>query len=235
MDVTNRRKAIQQKDDFISVASHELRTPVTSLQASLQLMQKMRDRLDSPIVPKLIQQANKSMDKMRALIDDLLNATNMTEGQLHLKRQWINLRDLIEDCCQEIRSDDSFDIQIVCEPDVKIFADEHKIEQVLVNFIGNAAKYAPESKEIKICITQDPELTKVSVIDEGPGIPPAKIPYLFERYYRVDNDGSQYSGLGLGLYICSQIIYKHGGDIGVESELGRGSTFWFSLPADKTT
>lgn|GEM_PF-351388 len=230
MDVTNRRKAIQQKDDFISVASHELRTPVTSLQASLQLLSKMIDRLDSPIVPKLIQQANKSMDKMRVLIDDLLNATHMTEGQLHLKKSWIIIRDLLQDCCQDIRQGGSFDILIECDPDIKVFADDHKIEQVLVNFISNAAKYAPDSKEIRVCITQDKENTKVSVADQGPGIPPAKLPYIFDRYYRVSNDGSQYSGLGLGLYICAQIIYKHGGDIGVDSEMGKGSSFWFSIP-----
>ncbi|MET1055468.1 MAG: ATP-binding protein [Pedobacter sp.] len=230
MDVTNRRKAIQQKDDFISVASHELRTPVTSLQASLQLMNKLRDRLDSPMLPKLILQANKSMDKMRALIDDLLNATNMTEGQLQLKKSWVVLRDLVDDCCHDIRSGGAFDIVVSCEPVVKVFADAHKIEQVLVNFISNAAKYAPDSKEINICITQEKDVTKVTVTDHGPGIPAAKIPYIFDRYYRVTSDGSQYSGLGLGLYICSQIIYKHDGDIGVESEIGKGSSFWFSLP-----
>jgi two-component system phosphate regulon sensor histidine kinase PhoR len=231
MDVTNRRKAMQQKDDFISVASHELRTPVTSLQGSLQLMNKMRDRLDSPMMPKLIMQANKSMDKMRALIDDLLNATNMTEGQLQLKKSWINIRALIEDCCHDIRSNGFFQILIECEPDVMVYADEHKVEQVLVNFISNAAKYAPDSKEIKICIVQQENATRVTVTDQGPGIPPAKVPYVFDRYYRVTSDGSQYSGLGLGLYICSQIIYKHGGDIGVESEVGKGSSFWFSLPS----
>lgn len=231
MDVTNRRKAIQQKDDFISVASHELRTPVTSLQASLQLMYKMKDRLDSPMMPKLILQANKSMDKMRTLIDDLLNATNMTEGQLQLKKSWINLPDLVKDCCHEIRSEGKYEISILCEDEVKVYADAHKIEQVMVNFISNAAKYAPESREIKVCITQEPEIIKVAVSDQGPGIPSAKIPYIFDRYYRVNNGGSQYSGLGLGLYICSQIIYKHGGDIGVESEIGQGSTFWFTLPS----
>jgi len=230
MDVTNRRKAIQQKDDFISVASHELRTPVTSLQGSLQLLNKLRDRLDAPVVPKLISQANKSMEKMKILIDDLLNATNMTEGHLQLKKSWINLSELIQDCCQDIRSGGSFDIVIVCDEEVKVYADEHKLEQVLVNFISNAAKYAPDSKEIKVCITQEDQIAKVAVIDHGPGIPAAKLPYIFDRYYRVTSDGSQYSGLGLGLYICAQIIYKHGGKIGVESEPGQGSTFWFSIP-----
>lgn len=230
MDVTNRRKATQQKDDFISVASHELRTPVTSLQASLQLLNKLQDNLHSPIVPKLISQANRSMDKMKALIDDLLNATNVTEGQLQLKKSWINLHDLADDCCHDIRSAGSFRINIESNGDSHVFADEHKIEQVLANFISNAAKYAPDSKEIMITIRHEENATVLSVTDYGPGIPAAKLPYIFDRYYRIDNDGTQYSGLGLGLYICSQIIYKHHGEIGVDSEIGKGSTFWFRLP-----
>ena len=230
MDVTNRRKATQQKDDFISVASHELRTPVTSLQASLQLLNKLQDNLGSPIVPKLISQANKSMDKMKILIDDLLNATNVTEGQLQLKKSWINLHDLAEECCYDIRSEGSFLMKIESNGDSRVFADEHKIEQVLANFVGNAAKYAADSKEIIVSIRHEENNTFLSVKDTGPGIPAAKLPYIFDRYYRVNNDGSQYSGLGLGLYICSQIIYKHGGNIGVDSEIGKGSTFWFSLP-----
>jgi len=230
MDVTNRRKAIQQKDDFISVASHELRTPVTSLKASLQLLDRLKDKPDQAMVPKLIQQANKSMNKMSVLIEDLLNATNMTEGQLNLKKSWFTLYDLIHACCIDIITNGSFYVNIDGDQKLSIFADEHKIEQVIVNFISNAAKYAPDSKEIKVSFQQTDGKISLAVSDEGPGIPPAKLPYLFDRYYRVESSGTQYSGLGLGLYICSQIIHKHGGDIGADSEVGKGSTFWFTLP-----
>jgi len=229
MDVTNRRKAIQQKDDFISVASHELRTPVTSLKASLQLLDRLKDRTDTSMMPKLIQQANKSMDKMSVLIEDLLNATNMTEGQLQLKKSWFNLYELIHDCCQDTSINGLFNLIINGDAAVTIYADEHKIEQVIINFISNAVKYAPESKEIIVSIDKDQEI-KVSVSDKGPGIPAGKLPYLFDRYYRVETNGAQYSGLGLGLYICSQIIDKHEGKIGADSEVGKGSTFWFKLP-----
>ncbi|MCD0487649.1 PAS domain S-box protein [Pedobacter sp. MC2016-14] len=231
MDVTNRRKAIQQKDDFISVASHELRTPVTSLKASLQLMDRLVDRSDTVgMMPKLISQANKSMNKMSTLIEDLLNATKMTEGQLHLKKTVFNLQELVADCCHDILANGTFSLNIQADGDVMVYADEHKIEQVIVNFVSNATKYAPESKEIIVTIEQTVDETKLSVSDQGVGIPEAKLPYIFDRYYRVDSDGTQYSGLGLGLYICSQIIYKHGGQIGVESKVGHGSSFWFRLP-----
>ena len=230
MDVTHRRKAIQQKDDFISVASHELRTPVTSLKASLQLLERLKDRADPAMSNKLIVQANKSMTKMSALIEDLLNATNMTEGQLHLKKSWFDLNQLVNACCHDIISDGAFLIKIIGLKETNVFADEHKIEQVIINFISNAAKYAPDSKEITISIERIENKIKVSVIDAGPGIPAAKLPFIFDRYYRVDSSGAHYSGLGLGLYICSQIIYKHGGNIGADSEVGKGSTFWFIIP-----
>ena len=231
MDVTNRRKAIQQKDDFISVASHELRTPVTSLKASLQLLDKLKDRPGATMMPKLIQQANRSMNKMSVLIEDLLNATNMTEGQLQLKKEPFNLYQLISECCQEAGAHEVFEITITGDAATTVVADEHKVEQVIVNFISNAVKYAADSKVINIVIEPAEAEVKVCVMDNGPGIPAAKLPYLFDRYYRVESDGSQYSGLGLGLYICSQIIYKHGGTIGADSEVGKGSTFWFTLPA----
>lgn len=230
MDVTHRRKSIQQKDDFISVASHELRTPITALKASLQLMDKLKDRADSAMMPKLIAQANKSMNKMSVLIEDLLNTTKMTEGQLQLRKTTINLWGLIDDCSTEVLASGEFKIHVEGDFDTEIYADGDKIEQVLVNFISNAIKYAPNSKVIRVLIERGLKMTKVSVIDQGPGIPEEKLPYIFERYYRVESDGIQYSGLGLGLYISSQIITKHDGEIGVESISGQGSTFWFSLP-----
>jgi signal transduction histidine kinase len=114
--------------------------------------------------------------------------------------------------------------------EVNVFADATRIEQVITNLIGNAIKYAPESKEIKIHIRTKGGMARISVSDKGPGIAAGKRPLLFDRYYRVNSSGSNYTGLGLGLYICAEIVRAHKGEIGVESELGSGSTFWFSLP-----
>ena len=100
----------------------------------------------------------------------------------------------------------------------------------MINFVNNAIKYAPESKEIRVNIKKVNDLVKVSVTDEGPGITEDRVPHLFDRYYRVDSTGLKYSGLGLGLYISAEIIKKHKGEIGVYSEPGKGSTFWFTLP-----
>jgi PAS domain S-box-containing protein len=233
MDVTNRRKVMQQKDEFISVASHELKTPVTSLKASLQLLERMRDNPKPELMSKLILQSNKSLHKLTGLINDLLNSSRISEGQLHLRKTEFTIADMITDCCHHIHTAGKHDIELKGNIGLKIFADEQQIDQVVVNLVNNAVKYAPESKHISIDVEQVNKKVKISVKDEGPGIEPEKIPHLFDRYYRADYSGIQFSGLGLGLYISAEIIKKHGGEIGVESELGNGSTFWFTLPLGK--
>jgi two-component system phosphate regulon sensor histidine kinase PhoR len=230
MDVTVRRKNIQNKDEFISVASHELRTPVTSLKASLQLLDRMKENPSPKMLPVLINQANKSLNKLSVLIGDLLNTTKMTEGQLHLNISTVKLSSLIDDCCLHVHTDAGHHVVLQGDKDLEVNADADKVEQVVTNLINNVIKYAPDSNVINVSLERVDNMAKVSVIDNGPGIPPEKLPNLFERYYRVDNSGIQYSGLGLGLYICAEIIKKHNGQIGAESELGKGSTFWFTLP-----
>ena len=230
-DIEELKLLQQQKDDFISIASHELKTPITSLKASLQLLNRMKDNPSHVMLPNLIGQANKSLDKVSVLIQDLLNANKINEGQLHLNQTQFVISKVIEDCCHHVRTEGIYTIRTEGEIDIEVFADEGRIDQIVVNFVNNAVKYAPHSKEILIRIEKVNNMAKVSVIDKSPGISPEKIPHLFDRYYRVDSSGSQYSGLGLGLYISAEIIKKHNGEIGVDSELGKGSTFWFTLPA----
>jgi signal transduction histidine kinase len=147
-----------------------------------------------------------------------------------LKKTQFNLTKAIEECCLHITAAGNYKIVIEGTKDVEVDADSERIQRVVINFVNNAVKYAPKSKEIVIAIEQIPDRVKVTVRDKGPGITQEKIPHLFERFYRVDQMGSQYSGLGLGLYISAEIVRKHGGDIGVESELQKGSDFWFTLP-----
>jgi two-component system phosphate regulon sensor histidine kinase PhoR len=230
MDVTHRRKSIQHKDEFISVASHELRTPVTSLQASLQLLNRMKDNPSPVMLPKLIDQANRSLNRVSILIEDLLNATKMTEGQLHLNKTLTKLSELLADCCNHVRVGGIYSINTTGDLELQANIDANKIDQVIVNLVNNAIKYAPDSKDIDIIISREGKFAKIAISDKGVGIPLEKLPHLFDRYYRVDTSGKQYSGLGLGLYICAEIIKKHGGHIGAESTLGEGSTFWFTIP-----
>jgi len=223
------KELLKKKDDFMSIASHELKTPITVLKASLQMLNRMKDN-PTNMLAKLIEQANKSMDKVTTLIENLLNTNKLNEGQLHLNKTSFIIAEMIADCCQHIRVDGEYSIITEGDKKLMVYADANRIDQVVINFVNNAIKYAPASKKIHAKIEKINNVVRVSVSDKGPGIPPEKIPYLFDRYYRADSSGVQYSGLGLGLYISAEIIKKHNGKIGVDSEIGKGATFWFTLP-----
>lgn len=233
-DIQELRLLQQQKDDFISIASHELKTPITSLKACLQLLDRLKDKTPSPILPKLIEQANRSMDKVNILLDDLLNTSMANEGQLHISPKLFLLSEMITQCCENVRNEGAYQIVTKGDLELKVFADALRIEQIITNFVNNAIKYAPTSNTITILIETVGEMAKVSVIDLGVGIEAEKLPYLFDRYYRVNSNESHYNGLGLGLYICAEIIKKHHGKIGVTSEMGSGTQFWFTLPLATT-
>jgi PAS domain S-box-containing protein len=228
-DITKEKLAERDKDDFISIASHELRTPITALKASLQLLQTMKHAQDGKAA-SLVTQANKSMGKISLLIDDLLNVSNLKEGQLKLKKTRFKIANAIDECCHHVTAAGVFNITTEGDPDIEVEADSERIQQVVVNFVNNAMKYAHGTKEIKIRVEKKDAQVVVSVTDHGPGIEKEKLPFLFDRFYRADISAGQYSGLGLGLYISAEIIRRHHGTIGVESEPGKGATFWFSIP-----
>lgn len=198
-DITQRKNEEQQKDDFLSIASHELKTPVTSLKCSLQLLERKKDDLTHPIVPRLITQANVSVDKITYLIDDLLNTTKTNQGQLHLNHTEFTIVEMLEKCCHHIRMGGKHELILQGDRNLKMWADEIRIDQVVVNLVNNAAKYAPDKREIYLIVEDLGHSAKISVKDDGPGIPQDKVAHLFDRYYRVDYSGVQYSGLGLGL------------------------------------
>jgi PAS domain S-box-containing protein len=228
-DITKDKLIERHKDDFISIASHELKTPITSLKTSIQLLDRMKEGL-ADRTKTLILLANKSVNKIVMLVDDLLNASKSYKDKLELKKTTFNLYKVAEECCNYLRIEGSHEIAIDGPEDFEVNADAERIERVIVNFLSNAVKYAPKSKEIHIRIEQLTTTVKVSVIDQGPGIVADKLPLLFDRYYQANAMESHYSGLGLGLFISAEIIKKHGGEIGVDSKPGEGSTFWFIIP-----
>jgi PAS domain S-box-containing protein len=231
-DITEQHELKKQRENFISIASHELKTPLTSLQGYLQVMHRMIQN-DTTISDKLIQlseNSKRSISKLSSLVGDLLDSTKINKGQLYLNVTNFNLSEMVDRCCSHVRLDEKYQITFKGDPSLKISADEQKIEQVLVNFVNNAIKYAPQSKEIIIEIEDLNDKVKISVIDSGEGIPKDKLPYLFNSYYQVSNVEKTTQGLGLGLYISSEIIKRHHGEIGVDSEIGQGSTFWFTIP-----
>jgi signal transduction histidine kinase len=221
----------RKKDDFLNVASHEMKTPLTSLKASMQLIGKLfKTDPASPVIPVFIQKANLSLAKILHLIDDLMQVSKLQQGQIPLNKTWFKLADLLNECCDHVRAENKHQLLLEGDADLHVYADRTRIDQVVVNFVNNAVKYAPESQKIILWIEKINDTAKLSIIDFGIGIPLEKQKHLFDRYYRVDYSGIQFSGLGLGLYIAAEIIERHGGGIGVNSTVGEGSTFWFTLP-----
>jgi len=137
---------------------------------------------------------------------------------------------MLDACCNHVRAAGKYQLTVQGDKSLEMYADQHAIDQVIVNLVNNAVKYAPDSLEVIMNIEKAGDFVKVSIIDKGPGISPEKIPHLFDRYYQGEASGFQNSGLGLGLYICAEVIKRHGGKIGVDSEVGKGSTFWFTVP-----
>ncbi|MBE8723002.1 PAS domain-containing protein [Sphingobacterium pedocola] len=230
LDITDFKRLQQQKDDFISIASHELKTPITSLKASLQFLQRIKDTPGHELFPRLLTQAERSMEKVSTLIEDLLNVSNMDKDATVLNKTTFIVKDLLDDCCGHIRETGKHKLVFEGDPSLQVHADQRRIDQVVVNFVNNAVKYAPKSSDIYLRAEQIDGFVKISVRDTGPGIPPEKQKQIFERYFRVDSSGREVSGLGLGLYISADIVHRHDGEIGVHSDAGQGATFWFTLP-----
>ncbi len=232
-DVTQLKQAIRGRDEFLSIASHELKTPLTTLSASIQMLMRVYEKEpEAKTVPQLINTSYKSAVKLATLVRELLNVSKIESGQLTLSKSTFKLAKLIDECCTHVRLEGTHELLIEGDLSLEVYADQQRIDQVVVNFVNNAVKYSPDSPEIRLLIEKNDNLAKVSVIDKGIGVEPDKLAHLFERYYRVDPSGVQYSGLGLGLYISSEIIKLHKGEVGVSSVLGQGSTFWFTIPID---
>jgi len=184
---------------------------------------------------KLLLQSRKSIQRVSNLVEDLLNVRRLQEGEMQLEKTSFVLSQTINACRNPVTIAGKQDIRFTGDVSLEVWADEQRVDQVITNIVTNAIKYAPNSKTITINIEKVDDFVKASFTDWGPGIPAEKAAHLFDRYYRVDPSGNHVSGLGLGLYISQEIIRRHGGEIGVASEVGKGSTFWFTLPSPAPT
>jgi PAS domain S-box-containing protein len=233
IDITAQKLLEQQKEGFIAIASHELKTPVTSIkvygEVLLERLEKTNDKENVELVKKL----NTQVDRLNNLIVDLLDTTNIVEGHLTLKQQEFDINDLIKEQVEEVkRLSNGHSIIVKLDKLKQINADRERIGQVLTNLLSNAVKYSPPGSEVTISTMSMKNGIKVSVQDNGIGIPENMLNSVFNRFFRISNPNIQsYPGMGLGLYISSGIIERHGGTISVESIEGEGSTFSFTLPA----
>jgi len=232
LDITEHKQDEIRKNDFIGMVSHELKTPLTSLSAYAQLLQYKFVETDDEYTIQILDKVNVQLKRMSLMIDGFLNVSLLESGKILLNKTNFNLVDLIKTIAEENRMVlPSHFIQVVGLEEIIVNADRDKIGNVINNLIGNAAKYSKKESLIAIkCETQE-GYAVVSVEDEGIGIRENDIPKLFDRFYRVESaDTKTIAGFGVGLYICAEIIARHGGKIWAESKFGEGSTFYFSLP-----
>lgn len=217
-----------KKDEFIALASHELKTPLTSVKGYLQLLAKRQsNETDLRFVEKSLSQ----LEKLNLLIDDMLDMSRIQAGKLAFNLENFDLKDLVADVADTFSHTTptyKIDLQLPSQA-VFINADHQRLEQAITNLVGNAIKYSPKQDRIEVSLTADGRNAKFSVKDYGIGLKPEQLNQLFSRFYRADGTKG-ISGLGLGLYLTKQIIERHGGEISVESEFGAGSCFSFSIP-----
>jgi len=228
------QQLMKKKDDFLAIASHELKTPITSMKASLQVLDKIiSGKYSLEKSGSFISMANKQVDKLMAIVADLLDVSKIQSGKMLLNKTSYDFNESLRECITETMLREPLHEILINESEpVVITADKLRIEQVIINLLSNAIKYSPPGSPIRVKIEKSGTELKCSVTDLGIGIAAEQQPFLFDRFYRVDDSSATFPGLGLGLYISSEIIKKHGGKIGLYSEAGKGSTFWFTLTLD---
>lgn len=232
VDITESKSDEIRKNDFIAMASHELKTPLTSLKAYIQLLEiKLASSKDAIVVTALGKALNQ-VNKMAALIHGFLDLSRIEPGKLQLKKQPFDINQLVAECIADSRTiSATHHLKFNCSEQIQVNADRQKISQVLNNFISNAIKYSPKGSSVTIQCTVADGCAEISVKDEGIGIKPKDQEKVFQRFYRADNDDMRHvAGFGIGLYLSSEIIQRHKGKIWVKSEEDKGSTFYFSLP-----
>jgi signal transduction histidine kinase len=226
---------IYRRDEFFSIASHELKTPVTSLKAYTQLLLMDTKEEGDSQQKNMLERMDMQINKLTALINDLLDTSKIENGHLVYNKEKFLLKDLITEIIEDVTVT-SLDHEIIFNPNsnAEIFGDRDRIGQVVSNFLTNAIKYASECKKIIVSLEDKNHKVICSVRDFGKGIIADEQDKIFERFYRISGHNlNTFPGLGLGLFICKEIIEKHDGKIGLESEKGKGSTFYFELPVSE--
>lgn len=232
-DISKVYELERQKDEFLSIASHELRTPLTSLKALTQLTKRQLERAEVPMAGHL-GRMERSLVRMQQLIDDLLDVSRIQAGKLAIRPEPCQLQPLCQQVIEELGATTARELlfDAPAEP-IDVEVDVDRISQVLTNLLSNALKYSPPECPVTLNLRQERDEAIFAVRDQGSGIPDEELPHIFDRFYRVPGvevkSGSAV-GLGLGLYICREIVERHGGHIWAESTPGLGSTFSVSLP-----
>jgi PAS domain S-box-containing protein len=231
-DITEKKELERKKAETVSLVSHELKTPITSLKVSAQVLQKKFAKDGDNDTAAQLAKMNQQIDKLTNIIGDLTDTTRIEQGSIKLSKAALDFNELVNELVEEVQKTTVFH-KIYIKGSVKrrVVGDRFRIGQVITNLLSNAIRYSPDEADIIISLQENQKQITCSVQDFGMGIPYTEQAKIFERFYRVKNiEQSIYMGLGLGLYIASEIIKLHKGKIWVKSTPKKGSTFSFRLP-----
>lgn len=240
-DITQRKQAeqaekelMQMKDEFIASVSHELRTPLYSIKGFVDLLRQGKVK-EPKVRQEFLDRVAQDVKRLTTLVNDLLDLSRLEAGQLDLKLEEVDLNLLIDETLRSMQGLAAQKEMIIThaplEDSVMVKVDHHRLQQVLVNLVGNAIKFSEARRPIQIVSQIEQDSLMIKVIDQGPGIPSEALPRLFSKFYQADNSVKRVGkGTGLGLYISKKIIEAHGGQISVKSKLGHGTVFFFTLP-----
>ncbi|WP_207429375.1 cell wall metabolism sensor histidine kinase WalK [Pedobacter sp. SYSU D00535] len=221
---------MRKKDEFMNVASHELKTPLTSMKAFLQMLQRTVTKGDNAHAIRFIERANAQVDRLTALVNDLLDVSKIQAGQMVYNFSEVAIAEVINEVVSQIQVGVSTH-KIIAENNVHaiIKCDRSRLEQVIGNFLSNAVKYSPDADEVVVTCSLVDGNVRVTVEDFGIGIPEEMQAFVFDRFYRVHSSSQKFPGLGIGLYISAEIIKRHGGHVGVDSD-EESTRFYFEIP-----
>ncbi|SFH79648.1 hybrid sensor histidine kinase/response regulator [Halpernia frigidisoli] len=230
-EIEFRKEAEQKKDEFISVASHELKTPMTTIKGYIQLLERSLDTNNMDVVKNRLHKVQNQVEKLNLLIADLLDISKIESGKLQFNKKYFSFDQLIDQIIEPMQQANP-GVKIIKKNKINedVYGDEMRLEQVIINFISNAIKYAPETAEIVINSEVRGNEIYFSVQDYGIGMTEEHRQKIFEKFYRIEETSSRFQGLGIGLYICQEIIDRHLGKLGVNSKLHEGSEFYFQIP-----
>ena len=231
-DIDNQKVNEQKKDEFISVASHEMKTPLTTAKAYLQLLElELSSNKNNGNANLYAKKATLSIIRLNELITELLDVSKIQSGKLNYHITAFNFDEMIDSTIENIQY--TSPLHTIIKTGIvnqEVTGDKDRLEQVVINLLSNAIKYSPDAGKVFINVAQENGEIKVSVKDEGIGISKKNLEKIFERYYRVEDSALQFQGLGIGLFISYEIIQRHHGKLWAESEPGKGSTFYFTFP-----
>lgn len=233
-DISDRKKIEQVKDEFISIASHEIKTPLTTIKAFGQILEKKIKLLKDSELTKYINKMDAYIFRLDRVVNDFLDFSKIKSGKMEYYKEIIDFDNLVSEVVNDMQAiTEKHQIKLIGKSNCQIMGDKTRLSQVLINLISNAIKYSPEANEVIVNIKKENEQVMVGVKDFGMGIPKDSQKNIFGKFYRVKSPKQlNIEGFGLGLYISEEIIKRHNGKIWLESEESKGSTFYFSLPVD---